>query len=72
MAGLFADTKREVFRQVALERLASPDQLDELMPVTSARAIWALAALGAVLVVTIAWSVVGSIPSEVQGQGIRP
>lgn len=59
--------KREVFRRVSLERLSSPEQLDALMHVTSSRGWLALLALCGVLVVALAWSVFGSIPSKVKG-----
>jgi hypothetical protein len=55
----------QIFRQVALERLASPEQLDLLMKVTSPRSWLALGALGSLLVVAIVWSIVGRIPTEV-------
>lgn len=59
-----------VFRKVALDRLASPEQLDQLMQVTDARGWIALIALGAVLLAAIVWSIVGSIPEQVAGEGI--
>ena len=59
-----------VFRQVALDRLASPEQLDQLMQVTNARGWLALAAVGVMLVAGAAWGVFGSIPESVGGQGI--
>ncbi len=59
-----------IFRKVALERLSSPEQLDQLMQVTSPRgwlALWAMVALaGAALL----WGVFGSIPTEAIGEGI--
>ena len=38
-----------IFRKVALERLSSPEQLDQLMQVTSPKGWLALAGLGALL-----------------------
>jgi HlyD family secretion protein len=59
-----------VFRKVALDRLASPEQLDQLMQVTNARGWLALAALAAVIVTALGWSIVGALPENVTGQGM--
>jgi len=62
--------QRPIFREVALERLASPERLDELIEVTSPR-LW-LALIGAcmLLMMAAAWSLYGSVPTFVHGQGI--
>jgi HlyD family secretion protein len=62
--------KSPIFRKVALERLSSPEQLDQLMHVTDARGWIALVALGALLAAGIAWGFVGSLPDTVPGVGI--
>lgn len=62
--------KRQIFRQVALERLSSPEQLDQLMQITTPRGWVALAALLVLLAVALLWGVFGSIPTEAAGQGI--
>jgi HlyD family secretion protein len=59
-----------IFRKVALERLSSPEQLDQLMQVTNPRGWLALAALGALLLTAVFWGVFGSIPTEAAGEGI--
>jgi HlyD family secretion protein len=59
-----------IFRKVALERLSSPEQLDQLVQVTDPRGWLALAGLSALILAAISWSLWGSIPSEAQGQGI--
>lgn len=59
-----------IFRKVALERLSSPEQLDQLMEVTSPKGWLALMALGSLLVAALAWGVFGSIPTETSGEGI--
>jgi multidrug efflux pump subunit AcrA (membrane-fusion protein) len=60
----------QMFRKAALERLSSPEQLDQLMQVTSPRAWLALATLGAILLAALLWSIFGSIPTKVEAQGI--
>lgn len=59
-----------IFRKVSLERLSSPEQLDQLMEVTSPRGWLALAALGALLATALTWGIFGAIPTEAAGEGI--
>jgi HlyD family secretion protein len=59
-----------IYRKVALERLSSPEQLDQLLQVTRPRGWLALAALGAVLLAALAWGIWGSIPNEALADGI--
>jgi HlyD family secretion protein len=59
-----------VFRKVSLDRLASPEQLDQLMRVTDARGWIALLAIVIMLLTAAAWGIVGSIPQNVSGVGI--
>lgn len=59
-----------IFRKVALERLSSPEQLDQLMQVTTPKGWLALTALGALLLTALAWGVFGSIPTQATGEGI--
>ncbi len=59
-----------IFRKVALERLSSPEQLDQLLQVTDPRGWLALAGLSALLVGGLGWGVWGSIPTEARGEGI--
>jgi HlyD family secretion protein len=59
-----------VFRKVSLDRLASPEQLDQMMRVTDARGWIALLAIGIVLLTATVWGIVGSIPENVGGVGM--
>jgi HlyD family secretion protein len=60
----------ELFRKSALDKLASPERLDVLMEVTSPKGWVALLTVGSLLIGLIVWSVFGSIPERVEGQGI--
>jgi HlyD family secretion protein len=62
--------KSSVFRKVSLDRLASPEQLDQLLPVTDSRGWLALAALAVVLGAGVVWGFLGSVPEDVTGTGI--
>lgn len=64
------DSKRQLFRQAALEKMASLDHLDETMEVTSPAGWVALLTLGAMLAAAILWSFYGQIPISVHGNGI--
>jgi hypothetical protein len=59
-----------MFRKEALEKLSSPEQLDQLLRVTSPRGWLALLGLGGLIAAIVAWSFLGSIPSTVSGNGI--
>ena len=54
---------KRLFRESALERLSSPEQLDQQLQVTSPRGWIALLALWSVLAAIMVWSIVGSVPT---------
>jgi HlyD family secretion protein len=49
----------QVFRKAALDRLASPEQLDELIPVVDARGWIAALGIGVLTAAVIAWGFLG-------------
>jgi HlyD family secretion protein len=59
-----------IFRKVSLERLSSPEQLDQLLRVTTPKNWLALVALFAVLSVIVIWGNLGTIPTKAEGQGV--
>jgi hypothetical protein len=61
---------QKLFRRKALEKLASPEQLDQLMAITTPRSWLALFGLGGLLLAAVLWSVFGTIPTTVTGDGI--
>lgn len=61
---------REIFRKKALEKLASPDNIHEMVQVTSTRSWLALLAITGMIIAFIAWSIFGELPKTVRGQGI--
>jgi hypothetical protein len=62
--------KKEIFRKEALERLGSPEQLDQLMPLTSPRGWLALLCLGLLLVAAGVWGILGRIQTTASGDGL--
>ena len=61
---------KEIFRKVSLDRLSSPEQLDQLLSVTTAKGWVALVALCGTLMAGLAWGYVGAIDTTVPGQGV--
>lgn len=62
--------ENKLFRKVALDRLSSPDQLDQMMEVTTPKGWIALVTTGIILISAIIWGFLGNLPSKVEGQGI--
>lgn len=62
--------KNNIFRKEALDRLSSPERLDQLMQVAQPKKWIPLAAMGSLIGLGLAWSVFGRIPITVEGQGV--
>ena len=59
-----------MFRQAALNKITSPEQLDTLMVVTRPRAWATLAALGLIVVLLVLWSVFSSMTTTAKVAGM--
>lgn len=64
------DQKRSLFRKETLERLSSPERLDQLMQVVSPRSWLPLVALGSLVGSAVIWSIYGGIPITIEGRGV--
>lgn len=64
------DQKASLFRRESLERLSSPEQLDQLMQVVNAKSWLPLATIGGLVVLVLGWSIFGRIPITTVGQGV--
>ena len=62
--------KSYLFREKSLERLSSPERLDELMQLVSPRARLLLIGLGLLVGSGLVWSIWGRIPVTVAGRGV--
>jgi len=62
--------RRSVFRRESLERLSSPERLDQLMQVVAPKDWLGLMALGSLLLLGLGWSILGKIPIVVTGRGV--
>lgn len=63
-----AANEQNIFRKVALERLSSPEQLDQLMRVISPVGWLALVPLLGLVVLAGVWGWLGSVPTKVGGR----
>lgn len=61
---------RQIFRNAALARLSTPEQLDQAIKVTSPAAWLALLTLAVLVVAAIVWSAICTVPEKVTGKGI--
>jgi HlyD family secretion protein len=65
---------KDLFRTKALDRISSPENLDQLMELVAPKDWIALIVIAMLLVGVIAWSITGRLPTAVVGHGvlIRP
>ncbi len=59
-----------LFRKEQLERLSSPEQLEQLLQVTTPKSWMSLFAGGLLLAVAAFWGLYGTVETEVAGQGV--
>jgi HlyD family secretion protein len=67
---MISQKKRNLFRQESLERLSSPERLDQLMQVVSPKSWLPLIALTSIVGTALIWSFYGRIPINVEGRGV--
>lgn len=60
----------KLFRKRALERLRSPERLDQLLRVTSPRSWIILMTIGLLLAAAILWGFFGDVATKVEGMGL--
>lgn len=60
----------DLYRKSSLERISSPEQLDKVLKVTSPMSWLALLGITLIIVVTVIWSIVGTIPVTITAPGI--
>ena len=59
-----------IFRKAALDRLASPEQLDQLLYITRPRYWLLLVSIGTLLAGSVYWGFQGTVTTKVPGQGV--
>lgn len=61
---------KEIFRKVALERLSSPDKLDQMIHVVSGKAWIVMSVIFFLTIGLVIWSIVGRINIKVNAEGV--
>ena len=61
---------KNVFRQVSIDRLSSPEQLDQVLRLTSPRMWIGLSALGVLVALAVVWGAFGTLQTRVHGTGV--
>ena len=64
------DISQRVFRAVALQRAASPEQLDHLVRITKPIDWIIILVIGTALAAAVTWGIVGRVPTRAAGEGI--
>ncbi len=65
-----AGEDRGLFRKKALDHLASPERLDQLLRAADRRSFIPLSAIGLIVVAGFVWAIAGRVPVTIQGRGI--
>lgn len=60
----------DLYRKASLDRISSPEQLDKALKVTSPMSWLALAGVTLIVIVTLLWSIVGTIPVTITTPGL--
>lgn len=60
----------QLFRKGALDKLQSPDRLNEMVQITSKKGWFAFAGISGLIVIGLIWCVFGRIPEVVKGNGM--
>lgn len=60
----------DLYRKSALERMSNPEQLDKVLKVTSPMSWIALMGITLIIVVTVVWSIIGTIPETITAKGV--
>ncbi len=61
---------RDIFQKKAMEKLSSPEQLDQLTQIVNRRSWIPLVTSFGLILVALVWSLLGQIPITVEGTGL--
>jgi len=64
------EERRQIFREQSLERLSSPDRLDQLLQVIRPHSWIGLATFGMGIALATVWSIFGRVPTRITGTAI--
>ena len=60
----------DLYRKSSLERMSNPEQLDKVLKVTSPMSWLALIGITVIIIITVIWSFIGTIPETITTKGI--
>ena len=60
----------EIFRKTALDKISSPDQLDQVIVITPPGFWISMLGAGLILLTALIWSIFGRIPVNINANGI--
>ena len=60
----------KVFRKTALDKLQSPDRLNEMVTIISSHSWLVLVGASIIIGFFVTWSIVGKLPTQITGNGI--
>ena len=60
----------DIFRKTALDKISSPDQLDQVIVITPPGFFIAMLGAGIMLLTTLIWSIFGRIPVSISANGM--
>ena len=69
-SGKMSDVSQRTFRAVALQRAASPEQLDHLVRITKPLDWIIIFVICIALIAAVTWGIVGRVPTRAAGEGI--
>jgi len=61
---------REIYRRQSLDKLASPERLDQLMRIVKPQSWVLVSTVAAGIVLVVVWGIVGRVPSTVEGVAV--
>src|SRR5213594_2050620 len=67
---MMTEEPKKIFRTKALERLSSPEELDQVLQIVTRKSWIPIASLGGLILIAIWWSISGQIPVTVEGIGL--
>src|SRR5262245_307770 len=67
---LEGNASRRIFRDAALERLNSPEQLDQRTSVIPPALSLLVASVTVIVLAALAWAIFGSVPTRTTGRGV--
>jgi HlyD family secretion protein len=63
-------SQRLAFRKISVEQISSPDQIDDVLRVTSIRSWLTLLGVGIIVAAATVWGIFGTVTTKTEGRGV--